>query len=94
MTDKYIRDVAIFRADRARSSTLGNPSWVLHTDRGPYRTKSNASLGYGIENLMAPAHRPAEPHHVIGDNRPRVTLVTTAAGHVFGIIGADGNWLL
>jgi L-asparaginase II len=54
-------------------------------------TKPNASLGYAVENLIAPTHTAPKPFQVIGNDDARVTLVTTAAGRVFDILGADGN---
>lgn len=88
---KHVTDVTIYRATRGRASVNGNPSWTLETSAGPFRTKSDASIGYSIANLIAPNHKAPEPYQVIGNDDARVTLVTTAAGRVFDILGADGN---
>ena len=88
---KHVTDVTIYRAERGRVSSFGNPSWVLHTSAGRFTTKANASLGYAVENLIAPTQTAPKPWQVIGDDDAQVTLVTTAAGRVFDILGADGN---
>ena len=88
---KHITDVTIYRAERGRTSSFCNPSWILHTSAGRYLTKPNASLGYAVENLIAPTRVSPKPYQVIGNYDARVTLVTTAAGRVFDILGADGN---
>jgi len=88
---KHVTDVTIYRAERGRVSSVGNPSWVLHTSAGRFTTKPNASLGYAVANLIAPTHTAPKPFQVIGNDDVRVTLVTTAAGRVFDILGADGN---
>ena len=92
MAENTVTDVVIYRATRAASSTAGNPSWYLHTNRGPYRTQANAMLGYAIENLIAPTYRPPSREHVIANPlEPRVTLVTTAAGRVYDITDRNGS---
>ena len=88
---KHVTDVTIYRAERGRVSSFGNPSWVLYTSAGRFTTKPNAMLGYAVENLIAPTRVAPKPYQVIGVAGARVTLVTTAAGRVFDILDADGN---
>lgn len=73
----YIRAIT-----RKNNSVNGNPTYVLHTSEGDYRTQSDAALGYGIENYT---NSRFPDTHVIGDDVPAVTLVATPTGRVWGI---------
>lgn len=35
---------------RSSVSTMGNPSFVLHTTDGTFRTSSNSSIAYSLDN--------------------------------------------
>jgi hypothetical protein len=60
----------ILAVKRERSSVNGNPAWTLHTDRGFFRTQSDASCGYVISDGM----------------RDREAILDlTPAGRVYGI---------
>lgn len=37
-------------ATRALNSPNGNPTWILHTSEGDFRTGADASIGYDIDN--------------------------------------------
>lgn len=37
-------------ASRHGLSANGNPTWVLHTSEGDYRTQTDAALGYEVSN--------------------------------------------
>lgn len=67
---------------RKNNSANGNPSFVLHTSEGDYRTQADASLGYAIENYT---NSRFPETHVIGDNVPAVVLLATPTGRVWGI---------
>lgn len=67
---------------RKNNSSNGNPSYVLHTSEGDYRTQVDASLGYSIENYT---NSRFPDTHVIGDNVPAVVLLATQTGRVWGI---------
>ncbi len=61
-------------ATRIGSSTNGNPTWMLHTDAGDYRTQTDAGLGYAVSN------------HTGGRESwigKRVTFTATPAGRVW-----------
>jgi hypothetical protein len=37
-------------AERIGCSTNGNPTWLLHTSEGTFRTQSDTGLGYEVAN--------------------------------------------
>lgn len=82
MTTRKIGPLYIHSVERRNSSANGNPTFVLHTSEGDYRTQTDATLGYGIENLTN-SRFPAT--YVIGDDVPAVTLLSTPTGRVWGI---------
>jgi hypothetical protein len=86
-----IPDVVIHRANRAATSRLGNPSWYLITNIGPIRTAANSSLGYSVENMIAPTYRAATAREVIGNPRATVTLETNARGYVIHVRDSRGD---
>lgn len=61
-------------ATRIGSSVNGNPTWMLHTDAGDYRTQADAGLGYEVANHTG------GPGSWIGK---RVTFTATPAGRVW-----------
>lgn len=61
-------------ATRATNSVNGNPTWVLHTSEGAYRTQSDASLGYSISNYTGGSDS------LIGQ---QVEFTATSAGRVY-----------
>lgn len=92
MTTKETHDVVIYSATRARSSAVGNPSWFLDTNRGRYRTRTDALIGYSIDNMRYCPWRTPSRQHVIGNpSEPRVTLVTTARGTVYDVTDHNGE---
>ena len=40
----------LYGATRKNNSTNGNPSWILHTSDGDYRTQTDAAIGYEVAN--------------------------------------------
>lgn len=75
-------DVEIFRIERLSLSRNGNPRFKLHTDKGVFTTKVDASLAYGIENYTN-ARFPDE--HVIGNPGRKVTLVGNRETSIYEI---------
>lgn len=70
----------VFRgATRKGSSTNGNPTWILHTDAGDYRTQTDASIGYSVSNYTG------GPGSMIGK---AVDLTLTRAGRVTDLTAA------
>lgn len=72
MAKRYEVPVTVYRVERGNVSTMGNPSYVFHTDRGLYKTMSNASCSYRLENdfsIRAMIDRD-------------ITLIVTEAGRV------------
>lgn len=64
----YAAEGVITHLERLNNSTMGNPAWRVHLDDGSvYRTQSNASVSYEINNrtyrgvkvrlLLTKAHR-------------------------------------
>lgn len=43
---------------RGKTSRLGNPSWILDTNLGTFRTQTDGSVGYEIPNTRADLLRP------------------------------------
>jgi hypothetical protein len=85
-----IENVVIFSAERLNNSVNGNPRYQFHTDAGTFVMSSDASLGYGVDNYRWSEHRARysdmAADMVIGNPaEPKVTLLTTRAGRVFGI---------
>ncbi len=65
-------DVEMYSVKRITSSCNGNPRFEISTSSGIFKTKHDAALGYGIENLTNPRF-PDE--HLIGNEGVTVTLV-------------------
>src|ERR1044072_3463790 len=75
MNDNKIDGIVIDGIERIRNSRYGNPTFRVFTSMGTFLTETDASLGYGIENLTN-SRRPDE--FVIGTpQRPAVTLHVT-----------------
>lgn len=66
----------LFSATRLTNSVNGNPRFDLHTSDGTYRTQSDASCSYDVDNITRTIPR--------GETIP-VTLHTTPAGRVWNI---------
>jgi len=77
-----IANVHIFRAERLGNTVNGNPRYRFHTDHGTFLMQSDAALGYAVENYT---NTRFPDTYAIGSDAPAVTLVTSAAGRVFGI---------
>jgi hypothetical protein len=61
-------------ATRHGASVNGNPTWILHTSEGDYRTQKDASLGYSVSN---------HTHSSLGWVGREVTFSATPSGRVF-----------
>lgn len=64
--------VIVYKVTRGPVSSMGNPSYVFHTDYGQYKTQTNSGAAYALENdfpVNATIDRP-------------VTLNITASGRV------------
>lgn len=77
---KKIEFVAtLLSADRLNNSVNGNPTWLLRTDHGDFRTQSDASIGYEVSNHLG------RPEHTdrswVGR---KVKFTATPAGRVCG----------
>lgn len=81
-TARKIGPLFIRSISRAKNSANGNPTFVLHTSEGDYRTQSDAALGYSLTNYT---NTRFPDTYVIGDGVPAVMLVATRAGRVWGI---------
>ena len=68
--------VTLLGAERAGTSSMGNPTWDLLTDRGAFRTETNGSIGYSVDNYTNSKY---------GWVGKRVVLHTTRSGRVWGI---------
>lgn len=66
----------LFSATRLTNSTNGNPRFDLHTSDGTFRTQSDASCSYDVDNIVRTIPR--------GETIP-VVLHTTPAGRVWNI---------
>lgn len=79
MSRKQITFTATFYgAERLTNSTNGNPRWKLSTSEGTYRTQSDASLGYDVDNHNG------RPEHTDRSWRGReVEFTATPAGRVW-----------
>lgn len=79
MTRKSIEITATFNgATRINNSVNGNPTFILHTSEGDFRTSSDAGFAYAITNHTG---RPEfSANSWIGK---RVTLSATRAGRVY-----------
>lgn len=42
--------VTLLGATRTGSSKYGNPSWILHTSAGDFRTQTDSQIGYEVNN--------------------------------------------
>jgi hypothetical protein len=62
----------VYRVTRGLVSTMGNPSYIFHTNEGEYRTQSNNGAAYALENHIA-INTPMETV---------MTLTLTPAGRV------------
>lgn len=87
MNTKRIENVIIYRAERTRNSVNGNPGYKLHTSDGVYPMQTDAALGYAIDNYVWSEHRATRMDDLVIGNpaEPRVTLLATPAGRVWGI---------
>lgn len=45
--------VIVYHVKRGPVSDMGNPSYVFHTDHGPYKTQTNSGAAYALENDFA-----------------------------------------
>lgn len=73
--------VVVYHVKRGPVSSMGNPSYVFHTDHGQYKTQTNSGAAYALENdfsVNAPLDTP-------------VTLTTTPAGRVVGWTLTEGK---
>lgn len=66
--------VVLQSAERIGCSVNGNPTWLLHTDGGTFRTMSDASAGYEVDNVLPRRHR--------GETDPTLKLTLTPAKRV------------
>lgn len=64
--------VTVYRVTRGNVSSMGNPSYVFHTDYGKYKTQTNSGAAYELENDF--------PVNETIDRE--VTLIITPAGRV------------
>ena len=49
-TDRYTVTALVFKTEAGPVSYYGNPSRIIHTSRGMFRTMANAGFVYGFEN--------------------------------------------
>lgn len=70
----------LFSATRQGCSVNGNPRFDLHTSDGTFRTMSDASCSYDVDNITRTIPR--------GETIP-VTLSLTPAGRVWNIERRD-----
>ncbi len=80
---RRIDDVVIHSAERTTNSTNGNPGYRFHTSAGVYPMQVDAALGYAVENFTN--SRFPETFVIGNPAEPRVTLVATGSGRVWGI---------
>ncbi|HEX5522803.1 MAG TPA: hypothetical protein VFX53_05115 [Pedococcus sp.] len=74
-----IDDVTVTAIQRSeRLSTDGNPSFIITTDKGTFRTQTDAAIGYAMGNY---ANRNL-PDCILDQT---VTLQCTGTGRVYGI---------
>ena len=76
---EYRHDVTVLSVSRKGTSTNGNPTFAIVTDKGVYRTETDASIGYAMGNYTMPNF----PDEYVIDQP--VTLITTKAGRVWAI---------
>jgi hypothetical protein len=69
--------VTLTNAHRAGTSANGNPSWDLYTEQGIYRTESDSSIGYEVENRTTRPDGPRADDSWIGRE---VVLTLTRRG--------------
>lgn len=49
-TERYTVTALVFKTEAGPLSYYGNPSRIIHTSRGTFRTMANAGFVYGFEN--------------------------------------------
>lgn len=48
--DRHTLTVLVFKTEAGNLSYYGNPSRIIHTSRGTFKTMANAGFVYGFEN--------------------------------------------
>jgi hypothetical protein len=65
--------VTVYHVTRGPVSTMGNPSYIFHTDEGKFRTVTDSGAAYALENDFS----------VGATLDQEVTLIITTRGRVF-----------
>lgn len=78
----------VFEIRRLGCSKNGNPAWELRTSSGYFRTKSDASVSYGLPNLFGWDRDGSKRRQ-----RENMTLHLTRNGRVTGVQTNNGTWI-
>ncbi|MGY2747222.1 hypothetical protein [Arthrobacter sp. UYCu723] len=70
--------VTVFRVERTKSTSYGNPMFKFHTDHGQFRTQANTAMAYALTNTFQ------VNESLNNGDGVAATLTLTPAGRVTG----------